>query len=170
MAVKISIIVARALNGVIGAGGGLPWRLKDDLAFFRRTTLGAPVIMGRRTWESLPRRPLPGRQNIVLTRDPDFAAPGALLYTALPGAVEAARAVAGVQGRDEAFIIGGAQIYEQALALADRIYMTQVEAAITGDAFFPGADLSGWTETGIGSFPKGPDNSHPFSITRYDRP
>ncbi|CAN0266978.1 unnamed protein product, partial [Chrysoparadoxa australica] len=106
-AIKVSLIAARAKTGVIGNKGQLPWRLADDLAFFKSVTVGHPIIMGRRTWESLPRRPLPGRDNIVLSRDWTFSAAGARVFSAIGPAVEAGKALAVAAGKREVFIIGG---------------------------------------------------------------
>ena len=138
--VKLSLIVARARNGVIGRDGGLPWRLSDDLALFKQATAGKPIIMGRATWESLPRKPLPGRQNIVLTRDWAYAALGARVYSSLTASIAAARAIAAKDGQDEVFIIGGESVYAKALPMADLLYITEVDAEIEGDARFPDFD------------------------------
>lgn len=167
--VKLCLIVAQARNRVIGDEGKLPWRLKDDMAFFKRTTTGAPVIMGRKTWESLPVRPLPSRENIVLTRDWDYDAPGARVYASFAAAVNAARAMAAREGRDEVFVIGGAEIYAAALGLADRIYLTEVDATVAGDARFPEFDAGQWSQGEVQSFPAGDGNDHAFTIRRLDR-
>src|SRR5690606_24115216 len=120
--------IARARNGVIGKDGALPWRLKSDLALFKRTTLGKPVIMGRKTWESLRKRPLPGRTNIVLTRDQSYEAPGALVVEDFSEAVQIAREQAAEDGADEVSVIGGASLFELALKKAQRLYLTEVHA------------------------------------------
>ena len=126
--------IARARNGVIGRDGTLPWRLKSDLANFRAVTMGKPVIMGRKTWDSLPKKPLPGRKNIVLSRDRDFRAEGAWSFSDFPAALAAARAMAAADGADEVSVIGGAALYALALPLADRLYLTEVDCAPQGDA------------------------------------
>lgn len=168
--VKLSLIVAQARNRVIGAGGTLPWRLKDDMAFFKRTTMGAPVIMGRKTWESLPRRPLPGRANIVLTRDWHYdAADAARVYSSLPAALNAGRAIADREGRDEVFVIGGAELYAASLPFADRIYLTDVDAEVEGDARFPQLDMRYWAASEAEHFTAGEGNDHAFTIRRLDR-
>lgn len=167
--VKLCLIVAQARNRVIGTGGELPWRLKDDMAFFKRTTTGAPVIMGRKTWESLPVRPLPGRENIVLTRDWDYDAPGARVYSSFPAAVNAGRAIAARDSRDEVFVIGGAEIYAAALTLADRIYLTEVDVEAEGDVFFPELDMRHWAQSETQVFAAGEGNDHAFTIRRLDR-
>src|SRR5262245_37513826 len=128
---RISLIAAMAENGVIGRGGQLPWRLEADLARFKQLTMGHTVIMGRKTWESIG-RPLPGRRMIVVTRQGRYAADGIEVAGNLEAALEAAR----VAGEEEAFIIGGAEVYRQALPLADRLYMTLVLAEIEGDTKF----------------------------------
>lgn len=167
--VKLCLIVAQARNGVIGAEGQLPWRLKDDMAFFKRTTMGAPVIMGRKTWESLPLRPLPSRENIVLTRDWDYDAPGSRVYSSFPAAINAGRAIAAREGRNEVFVIGGAEIYAAALQVADRIYLTQVDADVPGDVRFPEIDMRYWSQGDLESFAAGDGNDYAFTIRRLDR-
>lgn len=137
---RLSLIVAIAENGVIGAKGGLPWRLPEDLKRFKALTLGKPVIMGRKTWESLPKRPLPGRQNIVISRNGKFSADGARVVPDLDSALWAAADV------EEAFVIGGAEIYALALPKADRIYLTEVTVNPEGDVRFPSFNRAGWTE------------------------
>jgi len=137
----IHLIYARARNGVIGANNTLPWHLPEDLAHFKRTTMGSPVVMGRKTWDSLPPRfrPLPGRQNLVLTRQADWQAPGAVRV----GSVEEARAL--FPAGSDAWVIGGAEVYAQALPLADSVVVTEIDADFEGDAFAP-ALASAWRE------------------------
>lgn len=134
------LVAAVASNGVIGVNNTLPWRLPDDLRRFKALTLGHPVIMGRKTWDSLGRA-LPGRHNIVITRAAGFAAPGATVVHS----VDAALAACG--DADIAFVIGGAEIYAQALPLANRLELTEIQAGIEGDAHFPPFDRSAWRET-----------------------
>lgn len=167
--IKLAIIVARGKNGVIGRDGDLPWRLSADLQHFKKTTLGMPIIMGRATWESFPRRPLPGRENIVLSRDWNYAAPGGRVYSSLAPAVSAAKAMAALDGKDEVFIVGGGAIYEAALPLADRLYLTEVEAAPDGHVFFPELDMANWEE--VSRFEHGADakNDHAFTVLQLDR-
>ena len=138
--------VARSRNGVIGRDGGLPWRLKSDLAHFRALTLGKPVIMGRKTWESLPRRPLPGRTNIVLSHDLSFETAGAVVCQDFSEAVQIAREQAEDDGVDEVCVIGGAAIFALALPRARRIYLTEVEADVEGDVRFPAFNEADWRE------------------------
>ncbi|WP_291194607.1 dihydrofolate reductase [Hyphomonas sp.] len=167
--IRLSLIVAQGRNRVIGSSGQLPWRLKDDLAHFKRTTMGAPVIMGRKTWESLPKRPLPGRPNIVISRDWNYDAAEARVYSSVSPAINAAKAMALRAGQTEVFIIGGAAIYELALPLADRIYLTEVDAAPEGDVFFPALDTASWSESGLTRFEAGEGNDHGFTIKVLDR-
>jgi dihydrofolate reductase len=142
---KVTLIVAVAKNGVIGRGGRLPWRLPSDMKRFVVRTMGKPVLMGRRTWDSLRRQPLPGRRNLVLTRDADFRAEGAWVYTDLAAMLAAARAMAEASGADEICVIGGAQLFAATLPLADRIVLTEVGLAPDGDTRLA-LDLSGWRE------------------------
>jgi dihydrofolate reductase len=137
--VKLSIVVAIADNGVIGDGGGLPWRLPDELQYVKRLTMGHCLIMGRKTYESIG-RPLPGRTSIVLTRDPEFAPDGVTVVRDFEAALDAARAT----GDDEAFVFGGASLYAMALAVADHLYLTRVHAEVAGDVRFPSFDGSRW--------------------------
>lgn len=136
----VSVIAAVAANGVIGAGNALPWRLPEDLKHFRAATLGHPVIMGRKTFESIG-RPLPGRRNIVVTRNAEYQAAGCETAASL------AAALAACAGTDEVFVIGGAELYAAALPLAQRLYLTEIRAAFDGDARFPDFDRGAWRET-----------------------
>ena len=133
MATRLHLIYARAANGVIGANNTLPWHLPEDLAHFKRHTLGCPVIMGRKTWDSLPPkfRPLPGRLNLVVTRQPDWQAQGAQAAASLQDAL------AHCSDALDAWVIGGAQIYAQALALAHSVVVTEIDVQVQGDAFAP---------------------------------
>jgi dihydrofolate reductase len=137
------LIAAVARNGVIGIDNRLPWRLPEDLRHFKATTLGHPVIMGRKTWESLG-RPLPGRLNIVISRNPAYAASGATVVASLPAALGVAAESLGPDGA--AYLIGGAELYAQALPSADRLVLTEIDAEFAGDAFFPALDRSEWRE------------------------
>src|SRR5260221_4448640 len=147
--------VARARNGVIGRAGKLPWRLKSDMALFRALTLGKPVIMGRKTWDSLPRKPLPGRINIVVSRDGSFAPHGALVCEGFLEATQIAREQAEEDGVEEFCVIGGAALFELALPKARRIYLTEVDAAPEGDVSFPPFDEAGWSEIRREAHPAG---------------
>jgi len=143
---RISLIVAVAENGVIGAKGQLPWKLSSDLKTFRRLTMGKPVIMGRKTFQSL-KKPLDGRDNIVLTTDPSFEAQGITTIDSFADALTLARTLAATRGADEIMVIGGADVFRIALSHADRIYWTEVHAKPEGDVLFPELDPSEWTET-----------------------
>jgi dihydrofolate reductase len=161
--------VARGANGVIGAGGALPWRLKSDLALFKTLTFGKPVIMGRRTWESLPRRPLPGRMNIVLSRDGAFQPAGAVVSDDFSEAVQIAREQAADDGEDEVCAIGGAEIFALALPKARRMYLTEVEASPEGDVLFPVFDEADWKEVRREAHAAGPDDQFPFVFRILER-
>lgn len=139
----LALIVAMAHNRVIGKDNTLPWHLPEDLQHFKRTTLGAPIIMGRHTWDSIG-RPLPGRRNIVVSRNPDWQAAGAEHAGSLEGALALCHATDNPPPR--VFVIGGAQLYGQALALADELFITEIDADIDGDAHFPVLDASQWQE------------------------
>jgi len=142
---KLTLVVAVARNGVIGRDGDLPWRLSSDMKRFRAATMGKPVLMGRKTWDSLPRKPLPGRQNLILTRDANFVADGAWVYSDLAAMLAAGRAMAEEAGAGEVCVIGGAQIYNAVLPQADRIVLTEVNLEPQGDAHLR-LDLSQWRE------------------------
>lgn len=163
----VSQIVALARNRTIGREGGLPWRLPSDMAFFKATTMGKPCLMGRRTWESLPAA-LPGRANMVLTRQRGYGAPGARVFTDLHAMMGAAHAEAGHVGADEIMLIGGAGLYRQTLAYTHRIYATEVEADVEGDTHFPelGADWRTVSETELR---QGPRDDHAYRIRVYER-
>jgi dihydrofolate reductase len=161
--------VARGANGVIGAGGALPWRLKSDLAIFRQLTMGKPMIMGRRTWDSLPRRPLPGRANIVLSRDGTFEPKGALVCEDFSEAVQIAREQAAEDGVDEVCVIGGGEVFALALPRARRIYLTEVDAAPEGDVLFPAFDESAWAEARREPHAAGPEDDHAFIFRILER-
>jgi dihydrofolate reductase len=165
---KLTFVVAIAKNGVIGRDGALPWRLSSDMKRFKAATMGKPVLMGRKTWESLPRKPLPGRQNLVLTRDADFVAQDAWVYTDLDAMVAAGRAMALEAGVDEACVIGGAQLYNALLPRADRVVLTEVDLAPEGDAFLK-LDLSGWREVSREDVPRGEKDDAAFTVRVLER-
>ena len=167
--VKLSLIVARSRNGVIGKEGDLPWRLPADLALFKKTTSGKPVIMGRKTWESLPVKPLPKRTNIVLTRDWAYAAIGARVYSSYSAAIAAAKAIAAKDGEDEVFIMGGASLYARAIQLADRLYITEVDAEVEGDTNFPNFDESEFEEAGRSVHIADQKNEYGFTFRVLER-
>jgi dihydrofolate reductase len=158
----IALVVAYAVeNRAIGVDGGLPWRLPSDMKHFRELTTGGTVVMGRRTWESIPERfrPLPERRNMVLSRGPADGFAGAEAFSSLPAALAAAG--------ESAFVIGGGQTYAEALPLAARVYATEVDGAVPGDTFFPPLDPASWDRTSL-SAPVS-ENSHTFRIALYER-
>ena len=158
----ISLIVAASTNNVIGAGGDLPWRLSADLRRFRELTMGKPIVMGRKTYESIG-RPLPGRQNIVITRQDDFVAEGCDVVTSVDAAVEAA----GNAG--EIMIIGGSHIYDAFLPRADRIYLTRVNADVAGDAYLPAIDHGEWRSDVVESLEADDRNQYATDFYILDR-
>ena len=164
---EIVFVVAVAENGVIGAGNAIPWRQKSDMARFKALTIGKPVIMGRKTFESL-RRPLPGRTNIVITRDAAYRAAGAVVTTSALDAEAVARGDALRRSVTEIAVIGGAEIYRQWLDRADRLEITEVHARPEGDTHF-GIDTAKWEETARIRHPAGPDDSADFSYVTYRR-
>lgn len=166
---RICLIVARGRNGVIGSDGDLPWRLSSDLKHFKAVTGGKPIIMGRKTWDSLPRRPLPGRLNIVVTRQTRFLAEGAQVVGDLDAAFEIAAARAQTDSVGEVFVIGGAQIYAAALARADRLYITEVDAEPAGDVAFPALGEADWTEASRVLCGAGPGDDHAFICRVLER-
>ena len=164
----IVLVAAVAENGVVGRGGVMPWRLKSDMAHFRAITMGKPVVMGRKTYLSLHVKPLPGRTNIVASRDPSFTAPGVLVACSFEAAIEAARGDALRRGADIA-VIGGADIYAQAMPLAGRLEITQVHMSPEGDSVFPPIDPAIWRETARNSHADGPGDDAGFDIVTYQR-
>ena len=165
---RIAIIVAAAENGVIGCNGDLPWRLPSDLRHFRALTMGKPVIMGRKTFQSL-RKPLDGRDNIVVTRDSGFQAAGARVVASLFAALELARQCAQERGADEIMVIGGAQIYAAARNLADRIYLTRVHAEPAGDARFEPPEAGQWRLVNSQPMVIAPGDDHAATFDVLDR-
>lgn len=159
----ISFVVAVSRNGVIGREGGLPWHISSDLKRFKEITMGKPVVMGRKTWESLPRRPLPGRRNIVITRQPGFAPEGAEVAAS---AGEALRLAGGVP---EVAVIGGGEIYRLFWPLVDRLYLTEVDLDVEGDTHFPPLAPGEWREVGSELHPKGERDSASFRLRILDR-
>ena len=156
----ISLIAALSRNRVIGKDNDLPWRLPDDMKYFMQTTMGHHVIMGRKNYESLPNKfkPLPNRTNILVTRQVNFIAEGCHVVNSMEKAIEIAR----TSGESELFIIGGAQIYKQAISLADYLYLTEINALIEGDTFFPEFDRAQWAEVSRKSHSV--DERHPFAF------
>ncbi len=165
----LSLVVARAANGVIGRDGDLPWRLKSDLALFKATTLGKPIIMGRKTWDSLPKKPLPGRMNVVLSRDGSFEPQKAVVCESFMEAVQMAREQAQDDGVDEVCVIGGRALFEMALPKAKRLYITEVDATVEGDVTFPEFDEAAWTEIRREEYPAGEGDDHAFTLRVLER-
>ncbi|MCP8688930.1 dihydrofolate reductase [Marinobacterium sedimentorum] len=165
---KLAIIVARARNGVIGVENKLPWYLPADLKYFKQVTFGKPVIMGRLTFESIG-RPLPGRANIVVTRNGEWRHPGVQVARSLEQAIELAQAHCEIGGLDEAMVIGGAQIYAQALPRTQRIYLTEVQADIEGDARFPALEAADWAQIERAEFKAEGPNPYDYSISVLER-
>lgn len=166
--VKLSLIVAVAENGVIGKDNGLPWKISSDLKYFREITMGKPIIMGRKTFQSIG-RPLPGRINIVITRDTTFAPEGVITAHSLEMALEVGMNLALVKKVDEVMVIGGAQIYDLCLPEADRLYLTRVHGDVSGDAVFPPLNSGDWLEASAERFTAGKNDSHDYSIIVLER-
>jgi dihydrofolate reductase len=164
----IALIVAVAENGVIGAGGRLPWRLSTDLRRFKRLTLGKPVVMGRATFAEIGKA-LPGRRNIVVTRQAGFSAPDVAVAGSLEAALALAAEGAAGLGAAEIMVIGGGEIFAQAIAAAGRLYVTHVHASPAGDAFFPPIDPAVWRVASAEAVPSGPQDSAATTFTIYDR-
>jgi dihydrofolate reductase len=158
----ISLVVAASSNNVIGRDGGLPWHLPDDLRQFKRLTTGKPVIMGRRTFESIG-KPLPDRRNIVMTRDPDFAADGCDIVSSLSEALDL------VDESEEAMIIGGGLVYHDFMPLADRIYMTRVQADVAGDTHFPDIDEAEWRLVSSEHHAADDEHRYAFDVLVFER-
>ena len=165
---EIVLIVAVADNGVIGADGAIPWRLKTDMQRLKALTVGKPVVMGRKTFLSL-RRPLPGRTNIVMARDSGFRRPGAVVTTSLQQALDVAKGDALRRFVTEIAVIGGAEIYAQWMGQADRLEVTEVHANPAGDTRFAPIDKAVWKEVARIENPAGPDDSAAFSYVTYIR-
>jgi dihydrofolate reductase len=165
----IALVVARARNGVIGRDGDLPWRLRSDLALFKQNTLFKPVIMGRNTWESLPLKPLPGRLNVVLSRDGSFAPAKAVVCEQFAEALEIAREQATEDGAEEVCVIGGRALFDLALPKARRMYLTEVDAEPEGDVYFPSFSEDDWKEVRREEHPAGERDDHAFVFRVLER-
>ena len=162
VAPRVSLIVAMAQNGVIGRDNALPWRLSADLQRFKATTLGKPILMGRKTFESIGRA-LPGRLNLVLTRDPDWSAPGAVAVHSV------AEALAQAAAAEELVVIGGAEIFQLVMSCARRIYLTRVHAQVPGDTFFPQFDPAQWVGVEAGTHPADERNTYAMTFVTLER-
>jgi dihydrofolate reductase len=165
---KIVLVAAVGENGVIGRGGQLPWHLKSDLKHFRELTTGKPVVMGRKTYESIG-KPLPERTNIVLTRDPSLMVPGGVLAASLDAALGHAREDAEKRGVDEIMVIGGSDVFADTMRLADRLEITHVHASPEGDSYFPPIDTGHWREIVRKDYPAGPGDDYGFSVATYSK-
>jgi dihydrofolate reductase len=166
--IPIILVVAVAENGVIGRDNALPWRIKSDLKFFKSVTMNKPVVMGRRTYDSIG-KPLPGRTNIVVTRRPDFDATGIVVAPGIEQALAVARGDALRRGADAIAVIGGTDIFRQTMPLAERLILTLVHAKPPGDTYFPAVDPAVWREAERLPQPKGPDDEYGFTIVNYER-
>ena len=162
------MIVAAAENGVIGRDNALPWKLPEDMRYFKRMTMGKPIIMGRKTFESIG-QPLPGRTNIVITRNTAFGAEGVNVVSSVEEALQLAQHTASADGVGEAVVIGGSEIYRLALPLADRLYMTEVHANVEGDAVLPRIHWDEWREISRERFVARAPNPHDYSFVCYER-
>ena len=165
---KLSMIVAAAQNRVIGRDNALPWYLPNDLKYFKQTTLGKPIIMGRKTYESIG-KPLPGRTNIVITRQTDYQPDGVKVVHSVAEARDLAESVCLIDGQEEAMIMGGAEIYTLALPDADRLYLTEVHADVDGDAYFPEYDKTEWQEISREDCSAEGPNPYNYSFVVYDK-
>lgn len=164
----VAIIVAVAENGVIGNNNSLPWKLPEDLQNFKRITMGKPVVMGRKTYESIG-KPLPGRTNIVVTRNASFSAEGVLVAHSIDEALAMASEIAACAGVAEAMVMGGADIYAATIPGADRLYITEVHASVEGDAVLPTIDWTRWREVCREHRVAQSPNPYDYSFVRYER-
>jgi dihydrofolate reductase len=158
----ISIVVAMDQDQAIGVNGSLPWHLPEDLKYFKRITMGKPIIMGRKTHDSIG-RPLPGRENIVVTRNPQYRAQGCTVLSSIQAALKHC------EGQAEVMIVGGSSLYADALNYANRLYLTEVHAAVGGDVFFPAFDRADWQECARESYQSDDKNPYAYSFTVLDR-
>ena len=164
-----ALIVAMSQNRVIGRNNKLPWYLPGDLKYFKQATMSKPIIMGRKTWDSIG-RPLPGRMNVVISRNSEWQAPtGTVAAQSLEEALVKAEAHAELEGGNEVMIIGGGQIYTEALPIVDRMYVTLVHAEVDGDAFFPEVSWEAWEEIGREDFAAADNNPYDYSFVVYQR-
>jgi len=159
----IAMIVAVAKDNVIGADNDIPWYCPADLQHFKRTTMGAPVVMGRKTYESLKIQPLPGRRNIIISRNSDYQAAGCDIFSSIEAAMEQLASV------DKVFIIGGAELYKQMLPKAQELYVTQVDVAVTGDRYFPEISAQEWQLQSESDFDADEKNPHAMRFQYYQR-
>jgi len=163
-----SLMVAMAQNRIIGRNNKLPWYLPEDLKYFRQVTMGKPIIMGRKTFESIG-KPLPGRTNIVVTRNPNWKQAGVIATDTLQMAFSRGESAAELNGGNEVVVIGGGQLYQEALTLVDRMYITKVHAEVKGDAWFPEIDKSLWHEVARKDFQATDPNPYAYSFVIYEK-
>jgi len=168
MSVRLAMIAAVAENGVIGAGSRIPWRIPSDMAHFKRTTMGKPIIMGRRQFEIF-NRPLPGRTNLVVSRRPGYQPDGVIVISDLVAAIDHAKTIAEAEGSDEAVVIGGGEIYAQAMPFADRLYISHVALRPEGDVFFPAIDLATWRPVAEPPVEASPKDEAGYVVRVYER-
>jgi dihydrofolate reductase len=162
MSARLSLIVAMARNRVIGNNGAIPWRLPNELQLFKRVTMGHHIIMGRKTWESI-KRLLPGRTSVIVTRQKDYAVPGAMVVDSLQSAIKAC------SGDTEIFVIGGGELYREAMPIADRIYLTTVDAQPAGDTLMPEFDMNDWREISSENFAADARHAHAYRFSVLER-
>jgi dihydrofolate reductase len=168
VSVKVALIAGVAENGVIGAGDRIPWRIPSDMGFFKRTTMGKPIIMGRKQYEIF-NRPLPGRTNIVVSRRPGYQPDGVIVINDLAAAIEHGKTIAAADGADEVMVIGGGEIYAQAMPLADRLYVSHVALAPEGDVVFPPIDPAVWQVVDTPTVEPSPKDEASFTVRVYER-
>lgn len=164
----VVLVAAMARNRVIGVANGLPWRMRSDMQHFKAATMGKPLVMGRKTWQSIG-RPLPGRRSIVVTRDPGFVADGAETVPSLEAGLDRAQAVARDMGADAVIVAGGAVLYAQALPLADRLVLTELALDAEGDAVFPAVSPQDWREAQRTRHPRGENDDAAFDVVVWER-
>ena len=165
---RLAVICAMSRNGVIGKDNGLPWSLPGDLKHFKETTLGCPIIMGRKTWDSIG-RPLPGRTNIIVTRSGEVVSDGIKTADSFESALDLAKSCLATARGNEIFVIGGAQIYKEAFPLANRLYLTRVNSFVDGDTYLEGFDEADWIEISNKSFKALSSEDHDYDICVLDR-
>ena len=165
---KLALICAMASNGVIGNRNALPWRLPEDLRHFRRTTMGHSIIMGRKTFESIG-QPLPGRSNIVVSRQPGYSAEGVKVRDSLAAAWRLAETISAIDGAEQAFVIGGAELYRQAMPEAELFHLTRIHAEVAGDTTLEGFNEADWQEISRQDHSRDPENPYNYSICLLGR-
>ncbi|MDB4837149.1 dihydrofolate reductase [Marinomonas sp.] len=164
----LSLIVAMSTNRTIGINNSLPWHLPNDLKYFKQATMGKPIVMGRKTFESIG-KPLPGRRNIVISRDPNYTAEGIDVVDSLEAAIELGESICLIDGQEDVMVLGGAQIYQLALEKVDRLYITHVDAEVEGDAFFPEVDWNAFNLVGEEAFAAEGHNPYDYRFSVYQR-